>query len=198
MPKGYTTRLKLENYLLTTIAASFYTQIDEWIEEVEEYIDQETGRIFVADSVASARYFDGDNSQTLLIDDAVAITEVKIGDTVMAKDTDPLLADGDYLLYPANKLPISKVVLRGSVFPGWPLRNVKITGKWGYSAAAPGPISNSATILLAGMVNFSRSNKNNIQSMSFGRYTVTYKTEKQWQDFDNVDRILKSYKKFSF
>jgi len=37
MPKGYTTKTAIENYMLTVIDASFDDQIDEWIEAAEWY-----------------------------------------------------------------------------------------------------------------------------------------------------------------
>jgi hypothetical protein len=198
MSKGYTTRQAIENYLLITIDPSFYTQVDTWIEEIEDYIDQITGRNFKADANASARYYDGGNSSKLLIDDAVAITEVKIGDTVMAKDSDPLLADGDYILYPANRLPITRIQLRGAYFPSSPLRCVKITGKWGFSVAVPAAIVQAATVLVSGIINYSWNAEGEVKSMSIGRYSVTYKDEKQWQDFDRIKETMALYKKFTF
>ncbi len=197
--KGYTTRQQIENYLLITIDPSFYTQVDSWIEEMETYIDQMTGRNFVADSVANARYFDGDNSMNLLIDDAIAITEIKIGDNAaLVADTDPLKADGDYLLYPANRLPITKIQLRGAYFPALPFRCVKVTGKWGYSAVVPPDITQVATVLVAGIINYSWNAQGEVSSMTIGRYSVTYKTDAGWKDFERIPDILKHYRKFTF
>jgi hypothetical protein len=196
--KGYTSRTEIENYLVIDIDASFHDQVDRWICDIEKYIDQQTGRNFVADSVASARYFDGDNSRTLLIDDAVAITEIKTTDTVMVADTDPLLADGDFILYPANKLPITKIALRASVFPAYPLRGIKITGKWGYSVAVPEDIKHAATVLVAGIINYSWTAEGEVKTMSIGRYSVTYHDKTQWMDYEKVDAVLDLYKKYSF
>ena len=197
--KGYTTRQEIENYLLITIDPSFYTQVDSWIEEIEAYIDQMTGRNFVADALASAKYFDGDNTPELLIEDAVAITEIKIGDNAaLTADTDPLQADGDFILYPANHLPIAKIQLRAAYFPASPLRCVKVTGKWGYSVAAPADIRQAATILVAGIINYSWNAEGEVSSMTIGRYSVTYKTDAGWKDFERIPSILKHYRKFTF
>lgn len=197
--KNYCTVPNIENYILKSIGSAFEPQVEEWMEAVEEYIDNETGRNFVADTTANAKFFDGDNSRSILIDDAVEITEIKIGDNAaLVADSDPLLADGEFLLYPANKLPITKIVLRGGIFPAAPLRCVKITGKWGYSVAAPALIKLAATVLTAGILNYSLNGTGKIQSKTIGRYSVSYKTEKEWQDFERIDGILKSYKKFTF
>jgi hypothetical protein len=79
-----------------------------------------------------------------------------------------------------------------------PLRCVKVTGKWGYSAAAPGPIKQAATILVAGIINYSWNAEGEVQSMTIGRYSVSYKTDSGWKDFERIPNILKSYKKFTF
>jgi hypothetical protein len=196
--KNYTTRQQIENYLLITIDPTFYNQVDSWMEEIEAYIDQMTGRNFKADTNASAKYYDGDDSMKILVDDAVAITEVNISGDILTADTDPLLADGDFIFYPANKLPITKIELRGGYFPCWPKRAIKITGKWGYSVAVPTDITTVATVLVAGLINYSYNADGEVKSESIGRYTVTYKDEKQWQDFERIDKIIQYYKKFVF
>ena len=83
--KGYTSRQQIENYLLITVDPSFYTQINSWIEQIETYIDKTTGRNFIADTVASAKLYDGDGTSELLIDDCVDVTEVKIDDDVLVE-----------------------------------------------------------------------------------------------------------------
>ena len=57
--KGYTSKTAIENYLLESIDSSFNTQIENWIESIEKYIDNYTGRNFKADTEASERKFDG-------------------------------------------------------------------------------------------------------------------------------------------
>lgn len=192
-PKGYTTRQEIENYLLITIDSSFYAQVENWIAEIEKYIDKKTGRNFVADSVASEKVYDGYNEPTLVIDDCVDVTEVKIG------DDDALVegSDEDYVLYPANDLPKTRIKLIGSLFPSGD-QNVHVTGKWGYSAAVPDDIKMIATVLVAGIINYSLNAEGEVQSMSIGRYSVTYKSEKQWQDFDRIAEVIKYYKKYVF
>jgi len=197
-PKGYTTRQDIQNYLLIDVDPSFYAQVNDWICEIERYIDQQTGRNFVADTVASARYYDGDNSSSLLIQDAVEVTELNIGGTIMSKDTDPVLADGDYVTYPFNDLPITKIQLRGSIFPAAPMQCVKVTAKWGYSALVPADIKQAATVLVAGIINYSWKSEGEIQQETVGAYSVTYKTKREWQDFERAEEILDTYRKMTF
>jgi hypothetical protein len=205
MSKGYTTRTEIENFLLITIDPTFYTQVDNWIIDIEKYIDQQTGRNFVADTVAVARYFDGDNSRELLIDDAVAITEIVVGDTTLIADTDPLDADGDFIFYPANELPITKITLRSLTFPSYPLRGIKVTGKWGYSVACPTDIRHAATVLVSGIITNAWTPEGIVQQESVGRYSVSYKLQGELinnqmlkERLDQVLKTLDSYKKYSF
>jgi hypothetical protein len=202
MPKGYTTRQQIENYLLITIDSSFYTQVDSWIEQIEKYIDQVTGRNFVADATATERLFDGNDCNIMPIDDCVSITEVKQGDgTRFAASTDweTLVKDEDYMEYPANhtadELPISELRKLGQIFYRG-FQNLKVKAKWGYSASAPKDIMTVATVLVAGIINYSLNAEGEVKSMAIGRYNVTYKDEKQWQDFDRIKGILEYYKKY--
>ena len=198
--KGYTTRQKLENYLLITIDENFYDQITSWIEEVEKYIDQQTGRNFTADSTASRKFFTGDGTQKLIVDDAVEITEVKIGTdpALVERDDDDLDGDYDYIVEPLNETPKTKIFLTGMVFPSYPPGYVSVKGKWGYSVEVPADITTVATVLLAGIVNYSYQSEGEISSKTIGRWTVTYKDEKQWKDFERIEGIIASYKKFTF
>ena len=196
MSKGYTSRQEIENYLLITIDASFYTQVDNWITDIEAYIDNITGRNFKADTNATKHVYDGDGTGTLLIEDCVEVTEVKIGDELpLIKDDSGY--DDEYYLYPANKLPYTRIRLAGGYFPSWPPQTVQVKAKWGYSVAVPADIRNAATILVAGLINYSLNSEGEVKSMSIGRYNVTYKDEKQWQDFDRLSEVFKHYIKYN-
>lgn len=202
MPKGYTTRQQIENYLLITIDPTFYTQVNSWIEQMEKYIDQVTGRNFVADAVATERLFDGNNANIFPLDDCVSITKVEQGDGTISTASinwDIIVKDEDYMEYPANhsadSLPISELRALGFVFYRG-FQNVKVKAKWGYSVTAPTDIITVATILVAGLINYSLNAEGEVKSMSIGRYTVTYKDEKSWQDFDRIKGILEYYKKY--
>jgi hypothetical protein len=202
MPKGYTTRQQIENYLLITIDPTFYAQVNSWIEQMEKYIDQLTGRNFVADAVATERLFDGNNANIFPLDDCISITKVEQGDgsiSVASSIWTALIKDEDYMEYPANHtadgLPISEIRYLGGVFYRG-FQNIKVKAKWGYSVAAPTDIITVATILVAGIINYSLNAEGEVKSMSIGRYTVTYKDEKSWQDFDRIKGILEYYKKY--
>ncbi len=182
MPK-YTSITEIENYLSIKIDSLLKTQVEEWIDSVENYIEKETGRVFVADEEASIRKYDGKNSKKLFIDDCIEITEVKVDDKVIT----------DYLSYPANKLPIMWLE-RESRFPEGK-QNISVKAKWGYSKECPPEIKLATTILTAGIVNYSESKGGDIQSESYGSYSVTYKSEKQWNDFEQAKEIINRYKR---
>ena len=202
MPKNYTTRGQIENYLLITIDPTFYNQVDSWMEQIEKYIDQVTGRNFVADIVATERLFDGNNANVLPLDDCVQITKVEQGDgsiSVASTDWTTLKKDEDYMEYPANHLadllPISELRSLGLVFyKGF--QNVKVKAKWGYSIIPPSDITTVATILVSGIINYSLSADGEVKTMSIGRYSVTYKDKTEWMDFEKAKQVLESYKKY--
>lgn len=194
--KGYTTKAALENYGLIEIDNSFDDQIDTWIEEIERYIEQFTGRVFIADETATARRFDGNGEDTMLVDDFIDL------DSVVIKDTEGTTLDtvpaANIFLYPANTLPKTKITLYNYLFT-LGLQNIYITAQWGYSAAVPSDIRLATTILVTGIINFGKgTNKSNVRSETIGRYSVSYGDEKGWQDFARAINIIESYKKYAF
>lgn len=183
--KGYTTKQEIENYLLITIDETFESQIDEWISQIEEHIDKMTGRNFVADSIDSERVYDGDGTDNILIDDCVSVEAIEVGETE--------LETTEYKLYPANTIPKKKIVYTGRFYKGD--QNITVNAKWGYSVVAPGDIKLAATVLVAGIINYAWKGEGEVQQTTIGRYSVTYKSEKQWQDFEKVKEILTYYQK---
>ena len=205
MPKGYTNKEAIENYILQEIDVSFDTQLDAWIAGVETIIDQITGRNFIADSAASARVFDGDGNREILIDECVAITKVEAGDDGYGDNFTEILATGSdrYFTEPANAtlkgVPIHKLTLRSR---NWleGIQNQRITAKWGYSAAVPADIEFAATVFVAGVLNQHRQGGDQIKSESIGNYQVTYNTDKEgdsFGDFTRAKEILSAYTKLN-
>ena len=190
-PKGYTNKSQIENYLLTTVNAIFHNQLDDWIAMMETHINKVTGRNFIADTETSEKLYDGNGEDELLVDDFIGTPTVEINGVELASD--------QYLVYPANteKKNIIKRV-SGSIWAKDD-QSIGVTAKWGYSEEVPHDIIFATTVLVAGIINYSgKDSQGQIQTKTVGRYSVTYKDEKQWQDFDQIDKIIKSYKKFSF
>lgn len=202
--KGYTTRAKIEDYILADIDPRLYTSLDQWIEGVEKLIDQITGRNFIAPSTASARYFDGNGDQVLLIDDAVAVTKVEVGNDDYGGTFTEIIATGSdrYFLEPANYgdkgVPVNSIMLNGRRWPEGKQNN-KVTAKWGYSVAVPSDISFAATVFVAGIINQQRQGGDKIKSEKIGNYQVTYDENggDSWADFNQAMAILDSYKKIN-
>lgn len=190
--KGYTSKTALENYTLQTIDASFATQITSWIESIEKFIEKQTGRIFIADTEASEKIYDGNGGVKQKFDDFIDVTKVEIGE-----DTKTEVVVANYRIYPNNSERKHSIQLKYDYFTkGY--QNVTITAKWGYSEECPADVTLAATILLAGIINYSNNAKGKIRSEAVGRYSVTYVDDKGWQDFKNAMMILNSYRRFHF
>jgi len=201
-PKGYTDKENIENYLLKEIDSSFDGQIDSWIASVERIIDNYTGRNFIADTVASARLFDGDDSEDLIVDECVEVTLVEAGNDSYGGTFTTVGATGSdrYFTYPSNAtvlgVPIHKIVLSARTFSEG-RQNQRITAKWGYSVDVPDDISFAATVFVAGIINESRGGGRDVQSESIGTYKVTYNDAgpNSWADFDRAKQILDQYRR---
>lgn len=189
-PKGYTTKTSIEDYMQIDIDDSFNDKINEWIVAAEEIIDQETNRDWTPGPATNVKIYDGDGTNTLLIDPISNVTGVSLyigGDSL---DTN------QYYLYPANQLIKNKIKLRYLSFPEG-MQNITITGSYG-SGIIQAQIRHVATVIVAGMINYAWSDESEIQSMSVGRYSVTYKSTSQKDDFANIQDILDRNKRYSF
>lgn len=184
----YTDETAIENYLLTNIDASFSTQITEWITMASRHIDKQTNRTFEVSEEEETKIYDGNNSNVLIVDDFLSITTLKINGSTIDED--------DYRIYPANKNPKTKIVLKYRLFDSGYL-NVEVTGIFGYADEVPPEIKWACTVLVSGIINASNQHEGEIQSESIGRYSVTYNTQKQLNDFDEAQKIIKSYKKYA-
>lgn len=187
MPKGYTNKTSLENYMLTFIDETFDSQLDRWFEAAEEYIDNYTGRSFSVDDTETSRFYNGRNSPELRIDDADEITMLKIDDEEVDLE--------DVTTYPYNKKPIKKLILQNGWFTKG-IKNIEVEANWGSSV--PAQIEHVANVIVAGIINYAKKGSGAVQAKTIGRYSVTYNTEKQEGDFNSIDKILKQYKKYTF
>ena len=200
-PKGYTNIGQIQNYLLHGIKDYFRPQVEHWIAEIEQFIDKETGRNFIAEAEASVKKYQiqQEHDQTigryvktinqLFIEDCVEVSELKIDGAVVSAD--------DYLTYPANTLPITRIKIKDDAGDHFTKgeQNIEVKAKWGYSVDCPGDIGFAATVLVTGIINFSGIMEGEIKSEAIGTYSVTYKEKKDWQDFERAKQILKQYKK---
>ncbi len=196
--KGYTTEEKVEEYLGKSVSTDVLTDI---ILYVEKLIDRITGRNFKADTSASYRYYDGDGSQDLVIDDCIDISEVNIGNNYYGDSFTEVGNTGTnrYYTLPANNsadsVPIRKLHLRVMFFT-LGFQNQKIKAKWGYSETPPEDIVLAATILVSSIYEGGRSGSvGGVQSERIGEYNITYSNSKVLEVKRAID-IINSYKKF--
>jgi len=201
--KGYTDKAAIENFLLKNIDSSFDSVLDDWIEGVENTIDLVTGRNFKADTDATTRVFDGDGTSKLLIDDAVEITAVGLGNDGYGGTFRTVGATGAnrYFTEPVNhlahKCPITALVLNSDKFLIG-RQNQQITAKWGFSVAVPADIKRAATVFVAGIINQNSPGASEVKSKRIGDYQVTYNTDKggdAFSDFETAMVALDSYKR---
>ena len=202
-PKGYTDIAAIEDYLLIDIEEDFEARVDEWIAMMEAFVEKETGRVFIADVIASTKKYQVDEipSQTvgkyakirkeLFIDDCVEVTELKI-------DSSVVLA-ANYLTYPMNVLPITRIKIKDTEGDYFTVdeQNIEVKGKWGYSAVCPAEISFVVTVLVAGIINFSGDMEGEVKTESIGNYSVSYKDAKDWQDFERAKLILERFRRIN-
>lgn len=201
--KGYTNEANIEAYGIITIDPTFAAVLDGWIEGVENIIDLETGRNFIAGS-AVARLFNGDGSKELVIDDAVTITKVEVGLDDYGGNFIEVGNTGSnrYFEIPANHVvdlkPATKLLLRDRAWTAG-IQNHRITGTWGYSAVVPKDIEFAATVFMFGIVNQQRQSGQSVKSERIGNYQVAYNSEDgkdSWGDFEQAMIILDKYKRY--
>lgn len=198
--KGYTSVEKIENFLLLDVEEYFEPQVEDWIGDVERFIDEQTGRNFIADSEASARLYNGDGTNELEIDDCVEVESVELGDDFYIDSGELFTETEDYITLPANAIakgfPIKAIHLKNINFTKG-LQNHRITAKWGYSVACPGDISMAATILTAHIYKFGRGGVvGGVSQERIGNYSVTYKDDKDRADYETAMNILSKYKRY--
>ena len=204
VPK-YTSEAKLENYLDKTIVTG---AADDAMLSAEKYIDEYTGRNFLADSVATERTYCGKGNAELIIDDCVEVTALEIGTNFWgdAFVTITPFVQGvnaiGYITMPVNavaeKVPIRKLISRNRNFI-LGLNNIKVTAKWGWSAVVIADIVYAATVISAGFYQYGRSGSvGGVKSENIGEYSISYKNEDGWSDLDKAQKILDRYKKVLF
>lgn len=197
---AYTTSTKVQEYL--NISSVESGPMTDSINAAEEVVNNYTGRNFEADSVASVRKFNGNNTKELPIDDCVEITKVERGLDYYGDDLEEITAGGfdGYYLHPINYsqegVPIRYIHLRGRIW-GEGFGNNQITAKWGYSVSPPADIV-MATTMIAGMMYMANrgGSSGNVKTESIGNYSVTYKTEQEKADIVKARSILDSYKRY--
>lgn len=199
MDKNYTNQELIEQFIGEEVNDS----LQEIIVAVQKYIDNYTGRNFKADCTASARLYNGNNSQYLNIDDCIEIAKVEIGNDSYGDTFTEIASTGSdkYYTLPDNNeadgYPINKLFLRSREFL-YGIQNQRITAKWGFSKEVPDDISWVATFLSASVYKTGiQGSFAGVKSERIGEYNVTFGGDTEGQsDYDKAKVILDSYKKY--
>jgi len=194
---AYITSQKVQDYLAMTFTDQVNDQVANWIDIVEEYIDNFTNRNF-EESNSEVRYFDGNSSDVLRIDDVTSITELVFLDSDGDTDT-TLTEDTDFRLYPYNNDEKTEIRLMpgGSraAFPAWD-KSVKVTGTWGYSSV-PKVIEAAALKLVSRFVEKSMKGGEIIEE-SLGDYKIKLKDIDEEARSMGVIDLLNQYVRHEF
>lgn len=192
--KGYTTEAKVENYLLTNIDASFATQVSEWIESIENYIDKFTNRNFQTSNPSpTTKLFNGTGRSYLPVKDCLDVTLLE-EETNHASATFQTITASDWYKMPTNSTILYGLKLASGIFTKG-IQNYRVTARWGSSASIPKDIEFAATVMVAGIINFSNNSPGDIIQESLGGYSVSYNSAQQRDDFNRAMQILKMWKR---
>jgi len=197
----YTTKEKIENYLMTNIDSSFDTQITNWISAAQLYINNYVGKSDgFEETVESIKYYDGNGERELDIDECIEITSIEILES-NGTDVEYTLSEGqenDYITWPYNELPIYRLRLTnvaevGSFNKG--KKRIKITAKWGHSSTVPKDVELVATILTSSAIEPGLKG-GKIKSEKLGDYSVAFEMMEDSPNILSTLRILDHYKTF--
>lgn len=149
MPSDYTTLSEVRTALKIAISDTGDDAfLEALIERASRYIDEYTGRFFVAE--AQTRYFDPVQDvydRTLLLDeDLLTVTTLTNGDGTV-------VTASEYVFEPRNNSPKHGITLKASASQSWtfdtdPENAISVEGTWGYSVTAPNPITQACIRLV--------------------------------------------------
>lgn len=184
------TKADIQNFMGIIIDSSLDGYVSTLIGSVQDYIERYCGngiverREFSVADVETTRYYNGNDSHALTIDDLREITSIYANGILLTNND-------DYYTYPLNKNVIEWIELIqaetrlnvnsriGSAsqyifYKGQ--RNVAITGKFGYSVNAPDVIKTVAMSIVASLLkaNIPDNDLKSVTQESIGDYSVSY------------------------
>ncbi len=116
------------------------------IAQASRFIDLECEREF--SPTVETRYFDG-GASFLFIDDVVSISNLELDEDADGV-VDATMSTTDYILYPLNKTPKTRLEISNNSdyggFASGVKQGVKITATWGYGATIPEVIKRATII----------------------------------------------------
>lgn len=202
----YTTQAKVEAYLDRDLDDNEAVIIDDIIAHISQIISTYCNREWLsvieddedeADDVeASARYFDGNGSHQLVVDDFVQATEIKMYDSTNSLYLTLTNDSGnDWIVTPANKTPYDTITLRAYSFLRG-IANIKITAVWG-AGRVPQPITTVATALTGKFLQKMSTSGGKFKSENIEGYSYQLMDSRDVDaDVRNLMTTLDMYKKF--
>ena len=194
MPTNYTTKENVENYLHTTFPAAMAAYVAQWLNAVDQWIENYTGKKW-KDVASATKYYDTCGGREIYVDNFEGNpTEVCTldadGDTILT-----LTIDEDFRTYPWNETTKNKLVLmengRAGEFETGDKR-LKITATFGITTA-PADITLAATKLTASVAD-KYLNGGPLKSESVGDVSFTFADIDQNADALGVYNILDHYR----
>ena len=202
---SYTSKNLIENYLMLNIDSSYNDQIDFWISAAEIFVNKYTGRKdgFDASGVDSIKYYDGNGSKYIIIDNFITLSTIEILE-YNGSDVAYTLTEGkgnDFVVVPYNEDSKYKLILEPSAQVGsWLSGNkrIKLTADWGYSSTVPKDIELATTMLVSETILQTQGKGIKVNAESLGDYSISYVnnvTEAgQILSLTKVKQILDRYK----
>lgn len=189
----------IEGYLLINIDEGFYNQVNAWIEGVSRNMDAVANRTLVAPDIGSGEdyeemYYDGNNKGFLTIDDCQEIVSIQEGDEF--GDNLVEIMESDFITYP-KKTPFRKIIKKSGTFDRG-IQNIRVEGRFGYFDEVPDDIRLACAIIVSGIINSYNRGPQSVSSEKYIDYSVTYKDDVGWNDYQNALSVAERYKKIDF
>jgi len=196
----YTSKEKIQNFLLTDIDDSLDSQLELWITAAENFINYYTGRKDGFNvNTAETRYYDGNDKRVIDIDDFVSLSSVEYLEADSG-DVEWTLTEGlesDYITYPYNDTPKYRLELVSSAQIGLfysGIKRLKVTGIFGHKSSVPADIELAATMLVSDIVKQGRDG-GIPTSENLGDYSTSFEGfNGDKMTMNNVKQILNRYK----
>jgi hypothetical protein len=188
----YCSLTDVKNYLIKDVEQWYEPTIEGYITSISLFINKMTNRTLVLDdSLVSGetKYYDGNGRDALLIDDCLSITKVELGDQY-GDNLNEITTTG-YFCYPRVP-PFQQLLLKTGVFtPG--VQNIAITGEFGLSDTVPEDLKFACIVLVAGIIINQTMPTQAKVSESIGSYSVSYRSDKEFTDYQRAMDIINSY-----
>lgn len=182
----------VKNYLLKDIETWYEPTIEGYIESISLLMNKMCNRTLVVDDSLESeetRYYEGNGKDTIRIDDMQSITKVEMGDEYGDNLTE-ILTIGRFA-YPKTP-PYQQLLLKtGGYTLG--VQNIAITGEFGLFATLPEDIKFACIVLVAGIIINQTMPTQAKVSESIGNYSVSYRSDKEFTDYQRAMDIINSY-----